>query len=154
MRLSKGFVIAVGAIVATAGAALAVWTVTGSGQAEGGATVAQSLVIIPVAPSNFTLYPGGPAGVVEYEISNPNPFAITVTTITYGTPISTNTTSCPSSNVSVDASAPTSFSTPIPANAVNDAFGIPGVLDLSHSAPNGCQGVAFLVPIQITATQQ
>jgi len=156
-RILFGAAGALGAIIATAGIALAVWTVTGSGQGGAAATVSKSLIITPTLPANPSIqpiYPGGPAGPVFYLVSNPNPFAITVTGISYGTPVSNNATTCPSSNVSIDASAPTTFSTPVAANASNWAFAIPGVLDMSHSAPDGCQGVTFTVPITLTAAQQ
>jgi hypothetical protein len=157
MRLFKGFVIAVGAIVATAGAALAVWTVSGSGSGSGAATVANNLTVTALTPSGpaASLYPGGPAGSVYFQVANPNPFAVTITGLAWGTPTSNNPTTCPNSNISLDPAAPTSVSISIPANATaSTAYQIPNVLDLSHGAPNGCEGVSFNVPVTVTATQQ
>jgi hypothetical protein len=139
------------------GVALAVWTVSGSGSGAGAATVANNLTVTAITPSGpgASLYPGGPAGQVYFTIANPNPFAVTITGLSWGTPISTNTTSCPSANISLDPGAPTTASISIPANATaGTAYQINGVLDMSHSAPNGCQGVAFDVPLTVTATQQ
>jgi hypothetical protein len=139
------------------GVAFAVWTVGGSGSGAGAATVAQSLTVTAVTPSGpgATLYPGGPAGQVYFQVANPNPFAVTITGLSWGTPVSTDTTACASSNVSVDANAPTTASISIPANATaGTAYQINGVLDLAHTAPNGCQGVGFIVPVTVTATQQ
>jgi hypothetical protein len=160
MKLRKIPVI-IAASVATvgigSGVAFAVWTVGGSGSGSGAATVANNLTINAITPSGAAaaLYPGGPSAQVYFTVANPNPFAVTITGLTWGTPISTNTAACPSSNVSVDAGAPTTASISIPANATaGTAYQINGVLDLAHSAPNGCQGVAFDVPVTVTATQQ
>jgi hypothetical protein len=71
-----------------------------------------------------------------------------------GHPVSDNPTSCPSANISVDANAPTTASVSIPANSSASAYQINGVLDLAHSAPDGCQGVDFNVPVTVTGAQQ
>lgn len=156
MRFKKAFV-AVAASVAAVGAgggvALAVWTVSGTGSGTAGATVAQTLVVTSAAPT-ASLYPGGPAGAVYFTVQNPNPFAVTVTGVTWGTPVSLNTTTCPSANVVLDASAPTTVSISVPANTTTATLSIPGVLDMLHTAPNGCQGVEFNVSMNVTGAQQ
>ena len=160
MKMKKLYVgIAATAAAAAAGTGIgyAVWSVQGSGTGAGAATVANSLTITAVTPSGpgATMYPGGPAGPVYITVANPNPFAVTITGFTWGTPVSTLTTACPSSNISLDASAPTTASISIPANATaGTAYQINNVLDLAHAAPNGCQGVAFDVPLTVTAVQQ
>ncbi len=146
----------VAAVGAGGGIAMAVWSTTGTGSGAGGADVAQSLVVTAVVPgsSGASLYPGGPAGWVYLTVQNPNPFAVTLTGLSWGTPTSLNTTACPSANISVDANAPTSLSVPVAANTTSGALQINGVLDLAHAAPNGCQGVDFTVPVTVTAVQQ
>jgi hypothetical protein len=42
----------------------------------------------------------------------------------------------------------------VPANATASNVQVNGVLDLAHSASNGCQGVAFTVPATVTGAQQ
>jgi hypothetical protein len=159
-RLRKVPII-IGVTVATlaigSGVALAVWNVTGSGSGAAGAAVAQNLTVTALTPSGpaASLYPGGPAGSVYFQVANPNPFAVTITGLSYGTPTSTDPTTCANSNISIDASAPTTVSISIPANATaGTAYQISGVLDLAHSAPDGCQGVSFNVPLTITGVQQ
>ena len=159
MKLRKIPVIIAASAAAVAiggGVAFAAWTLSGSGSGSGAATVASSLTITQVTPTGAaaSLYPGGPAGPVFFTVTNPNPFAVTITGITWGTPTSNNTTSCPSSNVSIDGSAPTTVSIPIPAGGPSGGQEELGLLDLAHSAPNGCEGVSFNVPITVTATQQ
>jgi len=156
-RLFKSSVLALGGIVAMAGIALAAWTLSGSGSGSGAATVASSLTITQVTPTGAAanLYPGGPAGAVWFTVANPNPFAVTITGITWGTPTSNNPTTCPNSNISIDGAAPTTVSISVPANTTGSgASEVPAVLDLAHTAPNGCEGVSFNVPMTVTATQQ
>jgi hypothetical protein len=141
----------------SAGVAYAVWSVQGSGAGAGAATVAQNLTVTAVTPtgSNASLYPGGPAGPVQFQIVNPNPFAVTITGVTWGVPFSTSTASCASANISLDPSAPTTVSISVPANATSATGTVNGVLDLAHSAGNGCQGITFDIPVtSLTAIQQ
>lgn len=137
--------------------AYAVWTLQGSGTGAGAASVAQSLTLTAVTPTgaNASLYPGGPAGPVEVQVNNPNPFAVTITSVTWGSPVSANPTLCPTTNITLDASAPTTVSISVPASSTTTTALISGVLDLSHAAGNGCQGMTFTIPITaLTATQQ
>ena len=161
MKRHTKFAIAIGATVgiaaAATGIAYGVWTVSGSGTGSGAATVAQGLTVTAVTPTGAaaSLYPGGPASGVYFTVSNPNPFAVTITAITWGTPSSANPTACANSNISLDASAPTTGLTiVVPPNPQTGGFSVPGVLDLLHSAPNGCQGVSFNIPMTVTAVQQ
>jgi hypothetical protein len=156
-----GVAASVAAIGIGTGTAFAFWTVTGSGSGAGAGTTVQALTVIPETPSgaNATLFPGGPAGSVFFEITNPNPFPVQVTAVAWSSPTSTLTSSCASSNISVDASAPTSAAnglTPfvVPASGTSPLESIPGVLDLATTAPPGCQAVAFDVVMNITGTQQ
>jgi hypothetical protein len=157
MKLTKFFV--AGAVTLAgvgAGLAYAEWSAPGTGSGAGAATDAIALVAIPETPAgaNATLYPGGPAGPVFFNIQNSNPYAVTVTGLSWGTPTSTNTSACPSSNVSLDGSAPTTASISIAADTTETGVEIPGVLDLALSATNGCQGVAFDIPVTLSGTQQ
>jgi hypothetical protein len=155
-KLYMGVAATTAAVALGGGIAFGVWTVSGSGSGGGAATVAQSLTVTAVTPTGAaaTLYPGGPAGAVWFSVNNPNPFAVTITGITYGTPTSNNTTTCPNSNISIDGAAPTTVSISVPAGPATGATSIPAVLDLAHTAPNGCEGVSFNVPVTVTATQQ
>jgi hypothetical protein len=155
-KLLIGIAAATAAMGAGSGVAFAVWTVSGAGSGGGAATVAQSLVVTEVTPSGAgaTLYPGGPAGPVYFTIQNPNPFAVTINGYAWGTPTSNNTTACPNANVTIDANAPLTANLALAAGQTLTAVQINGVLDLSHNAPNGCQGVSFNAPVTVSATQQ
>lgn len=155
-RFVSSAVAALAAIVATSAIVLAVWTVSGSGSGSGAATVAQSLTITAFTPTGAAanLYPGGPAGSVDFDVANPNPFAVTITGITWGTPTSGNPSACANTNISLDAAAPSTVSISVPANSTSTLVVVPGVLDLAHSAPNGCEGQSFNIPVTVSATQQ
>lgn len=144
------------AVLAGGGIAYAVWTVNGSGSGGATAAIANNLQIAAVIPpsSSSTLYPGGPASAVSLTIANPNPFPVTVSSYSWGTPLSNAPTVCASSQVSVDANAPTTANISLPANAPATTVVVPGVIDLAHTAPNGCQGLSFSVPVTVTAIQQ
>jgi hypothetical protein len=158
MKIKKRWVaagITVGTFAAGAGVAYAVWTASGSGSGAARALTAQAVTVNPVAPGAPAagLYPGGPASWVYFSVTNPNPYGITVTHLAWGTPVSSDTANCPSSNVTVDANAPTSVTLPIPASGTSGAFQVFNVLDMAHSAPDGCQGVSFTVPVTVTGSQ-
>ena len=143
------------ASLAGGGIAYAAWSASGSGSGSGRSLTAQTLTVNAVTPgaAAAALYPGGPAGWVYFSITNPNPYSITITHLSWGTPVSSDTANCPSANISVDPSAPTSINVPVPANGTSGAFQVFNVLDLSHAAPDGCQGVVFNVPLTVTGTQ-
>ena len=156
----KRLIVATGSVVAaiaiSAGVSWAVWSASGSGAGGAGAKIAQPLVVTEVDPSGpgDSLYPGGPPGWVYFTVQNPNPYAVTITGLSWGTPTSNNPTTCPSSNISLDPGAPTTVSISVGANSTSGAFQVLGVLDLAHSAPDGCQGVTFRVPLSVTGVQQ
>jgi hypothetical protein len=155
-KLLLGLAATTAALVAGAGVAFATWSASGTGTGTGAAKTAQPLVVsaVSVGSSGASLYPGGPAGWVYFTVQNPNPYAITLTGLSWGTPTSSNPTSCPSANISLDANAPTTLSVSVGANTTSGALQINGVLDLAHSAPDGCQGVSFNVPVTVTGAQQ
>jgi hypothetical protein len=158
MKLKKLFVgvaTTTAAVALGGGVASALWTTAGSGGGTGGTDVAQSLVVTAITPggSGNSLYPGGPAGFVYFTVQNPNPFPVNLTGFSWGTPVSSNPTTCPSSNFSVDAGAPTSTSIPVAATSQSGALQVFNVVDLAASAPNGCQGVDVTVPVTVVATE-
>jgi hypothetical protein len=158
MQLNKRWFaagVAVASLAAGAGIAYAAWSATGTGPGAGSAIVAKATTVNPVTPgpNAGSLYPGGPAGWVYLTITNQNPYDVNITHLNWGTPTSTSTASCPTSNISLDANAPTTINITVPANTTSGALQIFGVLDLSHSAPDGCQGVEFLAPVTVSGAQ-
>lgn len=147
---------ALGTVGITAGVAIATWSASGSGTGVGAAISAQALTApAPTIGTNgASLYPGGPAGKVFLQITNPNPYNVVVTGVSWGTPVSQSPSGCPSPNVTVDAGAPTSIGDPtIPANSTSSNIQVLGVLDMVSAAPDKCQGVTFDVPVTLTGSQ-
>lgn len=134
--------------------ARAAWSANTSGQGEAVAMVAQAISLSPNSTGTATMYPGGPAATIYFTASNPNPWAVTFTGASYSNALSLSTISCASSNISIASGAPTTISVSLPANASNVSLSIPGVLQLAHSAPDGCQGVGFLVSVNLTGAEQ
>lgn len=154
--LFRGIAGGVIAIAISAGVAVAVWSASGSGTGSALAYTAQSVTVNAVAltSSASSLFPGGPAGNVYFTVTNPNPYAIKITNVAWGTPVSTNPSACPSSVISVDPSAPTSgLNLTVPANGTSAAVQVNSVLDLSSTASDGCQGNEFTVPVTVTGQQ-
>jgi hypothetical protein len=145
-----------GAILAASGVAFATWSATGGGTGSALAVTAQTVTINAVAlnSSSASLFPGGPAGNVYFTVANPNPYPIKITNITWGTPVSANPSACSSAFISVDASAPTSgFSLTVAASGTSPVTQVNGVLDLSSSATDTCQGNGFNVPMTVSGVQ-
>ena len=156
-KLYAGMAATTFAIGIGGGLAFAAWSVSGSGSGGAAATVAQGVTVSAVTPSGAaaTLYPGGPASSVYFTVNNPNPYGVNITSVTWGTPISLNTTACPSANITLSPSAPTTgLSIAVPPNPQTGGFSIPGVLVLGHGAPDGCQGTSFSIGMTVTGTQQ
>ena len=158
MQLKKRWIAtgtALASLATGATIAYAAWSASGSGSGSGRALVAQAMTVNPIqpGPNAAALYPGGPAGWVYLSITNPNPYPVQVTHLTWGTPTSADPANCPNSNISLDAGAPTVVNLPVPASGTSGAFQVFGVLDLSHAAPDGCQGVTFNIPVTVSGSQ-
>jgi hypothetical protein len=157
MRHSKLWIATAAVVVAgaTAGVIYAAWSASGTGSGAGRTLTAQSLVVTAVTPgaSAASLYPGGPAGWVYLTVQNPNPYNVNVTHLQWGNPTSTDPADCPSANFSADPSAPTAVNWVINGGATSGTFQVFNVVDMAHSAPDGCQGVIVNIPVTVTGTQ-
>lgn len=154
-RIIIGGAVTIGAVFAGV-AAYATWSASGSGTGSALADTEQTVTLNAVAltGSQASLYPGGPAGNVYFTVTNPNPYAVKITNVTWGTPVSSSPSACASSLISVDTNAPTSgLSITIPADGTSSAEEIASVLDLSSSATDACQGNGFTVPMTVSGTQ-
>ena len=153
MRVRIAAALATVTVLAGSVVAYAAWSASTSGQGEAVDTVAQAITISPLGTGTATMYPGGPAATIYFSASNPNPYAVNFTGAAYSSPVSTSTTSCASANLSISPSAPTTVSISRAAGASNVQLSIPGVLQLAHSAPDGCQGVGALVSVSLTGSE-
>jgi len=151
MRSRLAVLVSGTAVVATAGVAFAVWTVDGAGSGSATTGTAQDLTVVASAVDSG-IWPGGPAGAVGFKVTNPNPFPVKLTSVSYGA-LGTGGSSCPVDQVSVDPSAPAAVDLVVPAGQTVTSS-IAGVLRLASSATDSCQGVPLSVALSFAGAQQ
>lgn len=142
------------AVGATGGSAFAYFTASGSG--SGTAQVFKaSTVIVNAATRAADLLPGG-VGAAAFTLHNSNPFAVSFSSVTAASVASDNTSLCQSSNVSIAKTMPYTLSPAltVDANTTSGTVTIPGLVQLSSSAPSSCQGVTFTVTLTLTGASQ
>jgi hypothetical protein len=135
---------------ATAGVAFALWSADGSGQGSATTATAQSLTVT-AASTGAGIYPGGPAGAIGFEVTNPNPYDVRLTSVSYGA-LGTGGSTCAADHVTLSGSAPTTVDLLVPAGE-SVAAEIPGVLSLATAAGDACQGVPLTVGLSFTGSQ-
>lgn len=156
-RALTGRTLVVGAAGALAlgtvsGIAYAAWNVSTAPNGASGARAASAVQLtVSAGTSPGDLYPSTSAtGSVYMELTNPNPFPVTLTAATFGAP-TTAVTACPGSNITVPNQ--TGLSISVPANTTTAvARTLPNIVTMSTSAPNECQGVVFTIPVTLTGT--
>jgi hypothetical protein len=129
--------------------AFAAWTVGGGGSGTATATSAQNLTT-SVATTTASLYPGITGANLALTVNNPNPFAVTITSVNANgaaVPDAAHASACVTTGVSFATTATTKT---VPANG-SSSFTIPGV-SMSNASDTGCQGATFTVPVTFTAT--
>ncbi|MGX5657573.1 hypothetical protein ACWKWC_22570 [Geodermatophilus nigrescens] len=142
------------------GVATASWLATGTGAGQAAATTVQNLVVSTAAPT-ATLYPkpvGGysnPAtGTVVATVDNPNPFPVNLTAASIGTVTVTPQPGKTCAASYVVATAPTtrtlSPAVLVPANATGVQITVPGALEMSSTAEDGCQGATFRASLTVS----
>lgn len=162
-RTRRRKVIAVLVVLAlvVASAALAAWLVSSTGKARGKASSLAPVTFVPASSAEIgtagDLLPGG-TGSVWIKATNPSSVPMVVQSAARpgggtqaGLIVSSDPTGCPASNVTDTlAGGPKVYTAadslpPIPANASGVLVRLPGVLAMSSTAPNACQGVDFLL---------
>ena len=136
------------------GAALAFWRTTGSGSGASSVGTAQSVTVQAVASGTpaTTLIPGG-SGELLIQISNPNTYAVTLTSVTQnGSVSSTGTSGCSTTGVTVPTK--TGLTITVAAGtaggAVITVVHIPNGAAMSTASDSGCQGATFQIPVTVT----
>ena len=150
-----GVIGALAMLLAGAAIVYAAFTATGTGSGRATAVTAQSITITATACAAADLYPGGPAGAICFTLHNPNPYAVSFNGVAYPSAVVSNSSTCAASNVSIATSAPTTLTPAITvgAGATSGTLSIAGVLQMASTAPNGCQGATFDVPVTLSGTQ-
>jgi hypothetical protein len=139
------------------GVAFALWTSTANGSGGAKAITAVTVTVNAVTGS-ADLYPGGPAGIVSFTLTNSNPYAITfdkltaasVTAVTGGIG---GSPACATTDLSVSTLPITGLSLTVGANTTSATRTIAGVVSMNSSAPDACQGAVFAVSLTLTGSQ-
>jgi hypothetical protein len=134
------------ALVGVGGTAFAVWTAAGAGSTNAAATTALPLTASSATVSSGLLYPGA-TGDATVVITNPNPFPVTVTSISGGTVTSDKGASCNASTGVTLSTQTGAF--PVPANGTQ-TFTLAGAVSMSNASDNSCQGAVFTIPVTLT----
>ena len=154
MHLSKRTLVIFSVIVAmlVGGVATAAWLSTGTGPARGQAAATAQALTVTARSGPADLYPGA-TGAVYFTVANSNPYAVTLSTVSYGV-ISGGGAGCVATDVTNIVKAIAAPTTLTPALVVPANGSIPGTiagaLTMPLTAANACQGVTF--DIQITVS--
>lgn len=137
-------------LVVVAATAFALWSSSGSGSGTSKALSAATVTVTGAAGA-ADLYPGFTAGNVSFTLNNPNPYAITFTSMTPGTVTSSNPAGCPATNVTVAGAS--GLSLVVAGGATSLTQSVNGVVSMLAAAPDGCQGVTFTVALTLTGAE-
>ena len=143
----------VGATVLAAGAVTfgswAVGSDPGAGYSR--AKAATNLTLNDVSASTVAdLYPGG-TGNVLVSVTNPNPFAVTITSIAGAGAITSNAGAACDASTGVSFTNQTGLSLALGAGATQ-TFTLAGKAAMSNASATTCQGAIFTIPVTVTAT--
>lgn len=159
VTLALATALAAGSIVA-----FAAWTATGSGSGTATARTAVSLTVSAVTPSGC-LFPGA-AGAsacpVQFTVSNPNPYPVSLNKLTLGsitavTPTNAALTGCDNPGdthgVTVNTEEQT-LGTPIviSAGGTSTTQTSPLLVSMNNTSHNDCQGALFTIDATVSGT--
>ena len=147
MRIRKPLAaLAITAVTVTgAGIAFAAWNADGKGDATVAAKTASKLKVTNVAIPD-ALYPGGSSN-LSVKVKNPNPYAVTVTSIANDTSASVTVATVPGSTCAATNASFTNQPVNVPIAAGAEAtITVPGVSMILNAA-DGCQGATFTFPV-------
>jgi hypothetical protein len=153
IRLSRKlfFVVVAIAALVVSGVLYAAWSTTGSGNGYAKAGTASALTIGDASASTTAdLYPGG-TGSVKLKVTNPNPFAVRITTVTKqtgGTITSDKGAAC-NASTGVTFTDQTALALDVAANATS-TFTLSGAVSMTNASDNTCQGAIFTIPVDVT----
>lgn len=143
----------IGLAMLSSGSALAMWTTSGTGTGSAAAATSLALTTTAVTPAGTLLHPGG-SGDLRITISNPNPFAVTVTSVAAGAgSITSDKVGCSGATTGVSlATQNGSWVVPAKVGAVNGTATVllANALSMSNASDTTCQGAVFTVPVALT----
>jgi hypothetical protein len=140
------------AVMATTAVTFGSWSVSSSaGSGYSKARVASSLTLSDASASTTAqLYPGG-TGDIWIKVTNSNPFAVTVTSVTGAGTITSDKGAACDAATGVTFTTTTGLTQAVGAGATV-TFSLAGKVAMSNVSDNTCQGAVFTVPITLAAT--
>jgi hypothetical protein len=140
------------AVMATTAVTFGSWSVSSSaGSGYSKAKVAVSLTLSDASASTTAqLYPGG-TGDIWIKVTNSNPFAVTVTSVTGAGMITSDKGAACDAATGVTFTNTTGLTQAVGAGATV-TFSLAGKVAMSNASDNTCQGAVFTVPITLAAT--
>lgn len=153
IRISRKVFVAFAAVVAlvATGVIVAAWSTTGSGNGYAKAGTASALTIGDASAATVgDLYPGG-SGAVKLKVTNPNPFAVRITTVakqTGGVITSDKGAAC-NASTGVTFNDQTGLALDLAAGATT-TFSLANAVSMSNASDNTCQGAIFTIPVDVT----
>jgi hypothetical protein len=139
--------VAVGALVA--GAAIAAWSVSGSGSGYAKATTATLLTVGDASASTSAdLYPGG-TGAVKLMVTNPNGFAVRITSVSGTGAITSDKGAACNASTGVTFTNQSGLTLDL-AGGATSTFTLAGAVAMSNSSDNSCQGALFTIPVSVS----
>ena len=154
--------VAVPVLLGVGTTAHAYWTAAGSGD---GQVQVQTALVLPVTAASAAtgaLHPGATRD-LGFSVANPNSYAVSLTTLTAAAVTSSDEAGCKGATylllsepvTTALASGGYALSSPIlvPAGDPATAGSLPGLVTLSTTAPNACQGVTFAVTLTFAGSQ-
>lgn len=145
----------------TTGTAYAFWAATASGAATAQSASAVALGVSATSTPTASLYPGRTED-LAVRLSNPNPYPVSLTTLTAASVSSSDPVACPATSITLPAAVTTALLTGgytlptplgVPAGATGTAASLSGFLTMATTAPDGCQGRTFTVTLAFSGSQ-
>ena len=140
------------AIMSTTAVTFGSWSVSSSaGSGYSKAKLALNLTLSDASASaTAQLYPGG-TGDVYIKVTNPNPFGVTITSVTGAGTITSDKGAACDAATGVTFTNATGLSQAVAAGATVTFF-LANKLAMSNASDNSCQGAIFTAPITLAAT--
>jgi hypothetical protein len=157
LKNSRKRVIAASALVvgvSAIGVAIAAWTTGGSGSGQASAGSASSMTISAATPST-SLYPGASADVAA-TVSNPNPYAVHISSVSLGTiTVDGGHSGCNTASLSVTSpqnNGGSGWDVPAKSGGVNGNLNLDlaNAISMDNAANDSCQGATFTVALTAT----
>jgi hypothetical protein len=140
------------AVMSTTAVTFGSWSVSSSaGSGYSKAKLALNLTLSDASASTTAqLYPGG-TGDLYVKVTNPNPFAVTVSAVTGAGTITSDKGAACDATTGVTFTNTTGLNQAVAAGATV-TFSLAGKVAMSNASDNSCQGAVFTTPITLAAT--